>query len=111
MLAALLHRERAGIGQEVTVNMLDAIVTLQMQELSVFTVGKKPQERSAEPHAHVYIRAPYGTFATQDGFIVVAFPPLDVLGRVIGEPSFLELSAERDGWSRRDEIFAKTEIA
>src|ERR1700761_559601 len=59
-LAALLHRERTGEGQLVKVNMLDAIVTMQMQELSVFTVGHKPQVRSAEPHAHVYIRAPYG---------------------------------------------------
>ena len=73
-LAALLHRERTGEGQLVQVNMLDAITTIQMQELSVFTVGHKPQVRSAEPHAHVYIRAPYGAFATSDGFIIVAFP-------------------------------------
>src|SRR5262245_35522597 len=38
-LAALLHRERTGEGQLVEVNMLDAILTLQMQEMSVFTVG------------------------------------------------------------------------
>ena len=73
-LAALLHRERTGEGQLVQVNMLDAIITLQMQELSVFTVGGKPQERSAEPHAHVYIRAPYGVFATTDGYIVAGVP-------------------------------------
>ncbi|MCD0506221.1 CaiB/BaiF CoA transferase family protein, partial [Bordetella petrii] len=60
VLAALLHRERSGEGQKVEVNMLDAITTLQMQELSVYTVGGKPQVRSAEPHAHVYIRSPYG---------------------------------------------------
>ena len=68
VLAALLHRERTGEGQLVSVNMLDAITTLQMQELSVFTVSGKPQERSAEPHAHVYIRAPYGAFATKDSW-------------------------------------------
>lgn len=53
VLAALLHRERTGEGQLVTVNMLDAVTTLQMQELSVHTVGGLPQTRSAEPHAHV----------------------------------------------------------
>lgn len=108
VLAALLHRERTGEGQLVQVNMLDAITTLQMQELSVFTVAGKPQERSAEPHAHVYIRAPYGAFATADGYIIVAFPSLKTLGEVIGEPSFLDLDDETDSWSRRDEIFAKT---
>jgi len=107
-LAALLHRERTGEGQLVQVNMLDAITTIQMQELSVFTVGHKPQVRSAEPHAHVYIRAPYGAFATSDGFIIVAFPKLANLGQTIGEPSFLDMDDEVDTWTRRDEIFSKT---
>lgn len=107
-LAALFHRERTGEGQLVQVNMLDAITTLQMQELSVFTVGGSPQKRSAEPHAHVYIRAPYGAFATSDGFIIVAFPKLRILGEVIGEESFLAMDDEVDTWTRRDEIFAKT---
>jgi crotonobetainyl-CoA:carnitine CoA-transferase CaiB-like acyl-CoA transferase len=107
-LAALLHRERTGEGQLVQVNMLDAITTLQMQELSVFTVAGKPQQRSAEPHAHVYIRSPYGAFATSDGYIIVAFPPLKKFGELIGEPSFLTMDDETDSWQRRDEIFAKT---
>lgn len=107
-LAALFHRERTGEGQLVQVNMLDAITTIQMQELSVFTIGQKPQKRSAEPHAHIYIRAPYGAFATSDGFIIVAFPKLKTLGEVIGEESFLTMDDEVDTWTRRDEIFAKT---
>ncbi len=79
-LAALFHRERTGEGQKVEVNMLDAITTLQMQELTVFTKGGIAQTRSQEPHAHVYIRAPYGAFQTADGYIILAFPPLDQLG-------------------------------
>ena len=64
-LAALLHRERTGEGQLVQVNMLDAILTLQMQELSIYTVGGRAQTRSDEPHGHSYIRSPYGIFETQ----------------------------------------------
>ncbi len=108
VLAALLHRERTGEGQLVTVNMLDALTTLQMQELSVFTVGKKTQERSAEPHAHVYIRAPYGVFATSDGFVALAFADLHVLGQLIDEPAFDGWNSEVEGWTRRDEIHART---
>ncbi|MSQ98992.1 MAG: CoA transferase, partial [Xanthomonadales bacterium] len=107
-LAALFHRERTGEGQLVQVNMLDAIATLQMQELSVFTVGGKKQTRSGEPHAHVYIRAPYGAFATSDGFIIVAFPKLRTLGEAIGEESFIGMDDEVDAWTHRDEIFSKT---
>lgn len=108
VLAALLHRERTGEGQLVEVNMLDAITTLQMQELSVFTVAGKPQTRSAEPHAHAYIRSPYGAFATSDGYIIVAFPSLRTLGEVIGEASFLTMDDERDAWALRDQVYAIT---
>ena len=107
-LAALYHRERTGDGQLVQVNMLDAVTSLQMQELSVFATGGKPQRRSAESHGHVYIRAPYGAFATLDGHIILAFPPLRKLGELIGEASFLDMTDEVDAWTRRDEIFAKT---
>jgi crotonobetainyl-CoA:carnitine CoA-transferase CaiB-like acyl-CoA transferase len=108
-LAALLHRERTGEGQLVQVNMLDAIVAIQMQELSVFTVGHKPQVRSAEPHAHTYIRAPYGVFGTADGYIVLAFANLKKLGELIGEPSFFDMvDEEKDAWTYRDQIFART---
>jgi crotonobetainyl-CoA:carnitine CoA-transferase CaiB-like acyl-CoA transferase len=108
VLAALFHRERTGQGQLVSINMLDAITTLQMQELSVFTVGKVAQTRGEQPHAHVYIRAPYGTFSTSDGYIALAMPDLHTLGEVIGEPRFLGMDTETDSWAHRDEIFEKT---
>jgi crotonobetainyl-CoA:carnitine CoA-transferase CaiB-like acyl-CoA transferase len=105
-LAALFHRERTGEGQLVQVNMLDAITTIQMQELSVFTVGGKPQTRSAEPHAHTYIRAPYGVYQTADGYISIAMASLKTLGALIEEPFFADLDDEIDSWKHRDEIFA-----
>ncbi|GGI45770.1 crotonobetainyl-CoA:carnitine CoA-transferase CaiB-like acyl-CoA transferase [Agromyces flavus] len=107
VLAALLHRERTGEGQQVSVNMLDVITTLQMQEISVFTMGGVPQERSSQPHAHVYIRSPYGAFATADGYLALAMPHLPTLGELIDEPSFADYDGEVDGWTRRDEIYEK----
>jgi crotonobetainyl-CoA:carnitine CoA-transferase CaiB-like acyl-CoA transferase len=111
VLAALFHRERTGEGQLVTVNMLDAMTTLQMQELSVYTQGRVPQLRSGEPHGHVYIRAPYGTFATTDGYVALAMPDLPTLGRVLDEPAFLAMDQEVHGWTHRDEIHARTAAA
>ena len=109
VIAALLHRERTGEGQLVTVNMLDVVTTLQMQEISVHTVGMLEQKRSAQPHGHSYIRAPYGVFATSDDYIALAFPSLKQLGELIGEDSFLNYDDEIDSWAHRDEIFEKTQ--
>jgi len=106
-LAALFHRERTGEGQLVQVNMLDAITTIQMQELSVFTVGGKPQTRSAEPHAHSYIRAPYGVFATADGYMTLAMARFATLAHELDDPFFAEMEEERDGWTQRDAVFAR----
>jgi crotonobetainyl-CoA:carnitine CoA-transferase CaiB-like acyl-CoA transferase len=109
VIAALLHRERTGEGQLVTVNMLDVVTTLQMQEISVHTVGKLEQKRSAQPHGHSYIRAPYGVFATSDDYLALAFPSLKLLGELIGENSFLNYDDEIDSWAHRDEIFERTQ--
>ncbi|NKQ56895.1 CoA transferase [Amycolatopsis sp. K13G38] len=105
-LAALLHRERTGEGQLVSVNMLDAAIAVQMQELSVFTVGKVPQRRGAQPHGHTYIRAPYGVFATSDGYLALAMPPLDALGEVLDLPWLSGLDDHVAGHEQRDEITA-----
>jgi crotonobetainyl-CoA:carnitine CoA-transferase CaiB-like acyl-CoA transferase len=103
-LAGLLHRERTGEGQRIEVNMLDAILTLQMQEMSVFTVGGLAQQRTSQPHAHCYIRAPYGAFATADGYLILAFPPLARLGELLAIPELTHMDDEVDGHARRDEI-------
>ncbi|MFG1959705.1 CaiB/BaiF CoA transferase family protein [Nonomuraea sp. NPDC049028] len=99
-LAALLHRERTGEGQRVSVNMLDAAIAVQMQELSVFTVGGVPQRRGREPHGHTYIRAPYGVFATKDGYLALGMPRLDGLAIALDLPEL----AGMDGHTQRDEI-------
>ncbi|MBT8446308.1 MAG: CoA transferase [Gammaproteobacteria bacterium] len=111
-LAALYHRERTGEGQHVEVNMLDAIIALQMQELSVFTVGHKPPTRSEQPHGHCYIRAPYGIFKTRDDkFLALAFPPLDVLAEALDAPELAAFDFNSFEPENRDAIFTATEQA
>lgn len=111
VMAALLHRERTGEGQKVEVNMLDSIIALQMQELSIFTIGGVPQARSKEPDGHTYIRAPYGVFNTADDAIALAFPPLRKLGEIAEIPEFLNMEDGKDSFTQKDLIIAKTREA
>ncbi|MEU9239374.1 CoA transferase [Streptomyces shenzhenensis] len=106
VLAALLHRERTGEGQKVEVNMLDAMIAMQMQELSVRTVGGVAQTRGHGIHAHSYIRAPYGIFPTSDSCIALAFADLGLLAEIFGDPTLARWDAERDGFIHRDAISA-----
>lgn len=103
-LAALLHRFRTGEGQLVEVNMLDAIIAAQMQEISVHSVGGIPQTTAEEIHAHTYIRAPYGVFPTADGHIALSFAESAMLAEVFDDERFLAFDMERDGFSHKDEI-------
>lgn len=111
VMAALLHRERTGEGQKVDVNMLDSIISLQMQELSIFSIGGVPQTRSKEPDGHTYIRAPYGVFNTADDAIALAFPPLRKFGEIADIPEFLNMEDGRDSFTQKDLIIAKTRDA
>jgi crotonobetainyl-CoA:carnitine CoA-transferase CaiB-like acyl-CoA transferase len=104
VLAALLHRERTGEGQVVRVNMLDALIAMQMQELSVRTVGGVRQQRGSAIHAHTYIRAPYGIYPTSDGYLSLAFADLALLAELLGAPELAQWDAEKHGFTHRDEI-------
>ncbi|MEX2525279.1 MAG: CoA transferase [Gammaproteobacteria bacterium] len=109
-LGALLYKEKTGKGQRVDVNMLDAIIAMQMQELCVYTVGGKPQKRTEKPHGHAYIRSPYGIFETRDEkYIALAFPSLKILGEVLDIPDLLDMDDETDSHKYRDRIFELTE--
>ncbi|MYX17650.1 CoA transferase [Streptomyces sp. SID8374] len=108
-LAALFHRQRTGQGQLVEVNMLDAIIAAQMQEITVRTVGGVRQSRSEHIHAHSYIRAPYGIYPTRDGHVALSFAEPATLAEVMGDPRLAGYEAERDGFTERDAISALVE--
>lgn len=67
--AALLARERSGNGQRVDIGMLDTTAALlTYQAANWFATSKVPQ-RQGNRHATI---APYETFTTSDGEIVIA---------------------------------------
>jgi crotonobetainyl-CoA:carnitine CoA-transferase CaiB-like acyl-CoA transferase len=92
--AALLARERSGQGQRVDIGMLDTTAALlTYQAANWFANGKIPP-RQGNRHATI---APYETFTTMDGDIVIAvgnddtwrrFCPAMGLGELADDPRF-----------------------
>ena len=69
VLAALRTRDRDGVGQKVSVNLLDTAVSLMPQYVSsYFATGEVPR-RAGSGHPTV---VPYQAFETTDGAIIVA---------------------------------------
>lgn len=105
ILAALFYRERTGKGQKVEVNMLNAVMDMQIQELTVFlTTGIKPV-RTEEPLAHSLLTAPYGIYRTKDGYMTLSIGPIHVLGEALDNDRLRSFTKWSDGMEHRDEIY------
>jgi crotonobetainyl-CoA:carnitine CoA-transferase CaiB-like acyl-CoA transferase len=108
VLAALYERNRTGLGQRIDINLLDSILSLATQELSVyFNTGHEPQ-RSEAGMGHPYIGAPMGVYKTLDGHIVVAMMPLGKIAELVGISGFEGIDS-RNFLENRDEIKHKLE--
>lgn len=99
ILAALLARDRHGVGQKVETNLYSATLNLMGQEnFAVLNQGIE-LERSEAGLASCWNDAPYGAHPTSDGFVAIAMCPLDKLADILGDASL----ADMDPWNQRDE--------
>ena len=104
VLAALVRRGRTGTGAHIETSLLEALVDFQFEVLTTYlNDGGRIPTRSAFRNAHAYLAAPYGVYATRDGFIAIAMTPLDKLAKALDMPSIAGLPAKA-GFERRDEI-------
>ncbi|WP_395689594.1 CaiB/BaiF CoA transferase family protein [Aestuariivirga sp.] len=67
--AALFHRERTGQGQHIDVALLDSQVGVLANQALNYLVGGNVPTRLGNAHPNI---VPYQTFATQDGYIIMA---------------------------------------
>ena len=107
ILATLLRRSVTGAGGRVEISLLESVLDLQFELTTTYLNdgGKLPQ-RSTVNNGHAYLGAPYGIYATKDGFLALA------MGSVVRLADLLELPAlasyaDQDSWfTARDEIKA-----
>lgn len=107
ILACLVRRGVTGMGGKVEVSLLESILDLQFELTSTFlNDGGQLPERSAVNNGHAYLGAPYGIYATADGFLALAMGSVVQLGDLLELPALGEFTDPESWFSRRDEIKA-----
>lgn len=105
ILACLLRRAVTGKGGRVEVSLLESVLDYQFEVLTThLNDGGKPPERSAINNAHAYLGAPYGIYATADGYLALAMGSVTRLGELLGIPALNSYTDPQTWFGERDEI-------
>ncbi|MCB1377842.1 MAG: CoA transferase [Alphaproteobacteria bacterium] len=101
MQGALFHRQRTGEGQYIDMALLDSQVAVLANQALNYLVGGKAPTRLGNAHPNI---VPYQTFATKDGYIIMAVGTERQFREyctIIGVP---ELSADSRFKTNRDRV-------
>ncbi|MDL2403578.1 CaiB/BaiF CoA transferase family protein [Rhizobium mayense] len=108
ILAALVRRGVTGKGGLVETSLLEALVDLQVEVLTVhMNSGNKLPQRSGFRSAHAYLSAPYGVYPATDGYLAIAMTPISKLADLLGMDELAPYRDDPKSWfAARDEIKA-----
>ena len=105
--AALLKKERYGVGSLVETSLLESMLDLQYELISAHLNDTSVVvARGAAHTAHPFLQAPYGTYPTADGYIALAMGSVPKLGELIGLSALLEFDDPETWWSHQAQITA-----
>ena len=108
ILACLVRRGVTGRGGLVEVSLLESVLDVQFEVLTThLNDGGLSPQRSAVNNAHAYLAAPYGIYATQDGYLALAMMPVPRLGELLGCPELSRYETPQSWFEQRDEIKAR----
>ena len=104
VMAALLNRARTGVGCRVDVNLLSSALDMQMESLTCYLNGPRPDTIRHPKNAGGWMfPAPYGIYATADGHLAISFAEMATLAEILEEPALAEF-ADTETFPRREEI-------
>jgi crotonobetainyl-CoA:carnitine CoA-transferase CaiB-like acyl-CoA transferase len=110
ILAALYERSRSGHGQRIDINLLDSMLSLSTQEVTLYLNTGEPPRRSSAGIGHPSVGAPMGIYKTRDGYIAVAMMPIGKIAELVGVSGF-EGNDSRNVIENRDEVKRKLDPA
>ena len=107
ILAALYYREKTGRGQKIEVNLLAGMIAHQAQEyVAVLNLGED-LIRPSSGIGHPGMQAPFGIYATKDGYVSIAMSPFKTLYETLGAPQLAAYDDLETLYDKRDEVWEK----
>jgi crotonobetainyl-CoA:carnitine CoA-transferase CaiB-like acyl-CoA transferase len=103
IVTAVYRQRRTGEGTRVEGNLMAAALDLQIEPFTVHLNGGQLFDRSRSGIATRFHGAPYGVFATADGWLCVSMSDTKVLGPMFGDDT-ITTWPEGDEWRRRDDL-------
>lgn len=105
ILAALVRRQRTGAGALIEISMMESLLDFQFEFLTTYHSSGSLPKRSKISNGNPLLGAPYGIYATADGYIAIAMVNIPQLARAIHSEALARFSQE-EAFSHRDEIKA-----
>ncbi len=104
ILACLVRRGTTGQGGLVEVSLIEALLDFQFEVLTThLNDGGQLPARAQVNNAHAYLGAPYGIYATTDGFLSIAMTPLQKLATLLEMPELAAFDRAAT-FAQRDQI-------
>ena len=103
VVAALLRRERTGLGCKVDSNLLSAGLDLQIEPVNYHLNGAKLYDRSESGISSRFHQAPYGVFKTSNGWLTLSLADGATLAKAFDDPKFDEWTKD-DQFDRREAV-------
>lgn len=103
--AALLRRERTGLGGRVDTSLLESMLDLQFELISAHLGDPSVLvKRGTRNTAHAFLQAPYGIYPTADGYLAIAMTSVTELGALIGLRELEQYTDPDTWWSEQTAI-------
>lgn len=103
ILAALIRRHKKGKGALIELSLMESLIDFQFELLTTFYASGQLPKRSRISNGQPLLGAPYGIYATANGYIAIAMVNIPVLAGTIGCKDLANFTQE-ESFSKRDEI-------
>ncbi|MCF8567953.1 CoA transferase [Alicyclobacillus tolerans] len=103
-MVGLFHQKSSGEGQKIDVSLFNTAIAIQCQELAAFMNLDKRWQRSKAGIGGAWLSAPFGIYATADGYMAIAMASLSVIGELCDLPELAQYDTPDLAYSERDRV-------